>query len=141
MAHCYEQRREDLRLAPPGLEASDDEDPSSEIATLHSASRFAPPKSDSEVQQARLQAISTSTKKDTAWCFNIWRDWSVANSTDVDTVTYHRTSPCCVQKNCRIIFIASFSKCRQKMAQNTSPTLYIPYRLRTDGTFVPERYA
>ena len=56
--------------------ASDDEDldtPSCEIATPRPASRFAPPKSDSEVKQARLQAIPTSTKKDTAWCFNIWR--------------------------------------------------------------------
>ena len=47
-----------------------------------------------EVQQARLQAIPTSTKKDTAWCFNIWRDWSVANSTDADNIPQDITRLC-----------------------------------------------
>ena len=47
-----------------------------------------------EVQQARLQAIPTSTKKDTAWCFNIWRDWSVANSTDAYNISQDITTLC-----------------------------------------------
>ena len=97
MAHRYERHREDFRLALPEWEASDNEDldtPSCEIATPHPASRFVSPKSDSEVQQARLQAIPTSTKKDTALCFNIWRGWSVANSTDADNILQNITMLC-----------------------------------------------
>ena len=43
-------------------------------------SRFAPPMSDSEVQQAKTFAVPKRTKKDTAWCISLWEQWRKARN-------------------------------------------------------------
>ena len=37
--------------------------------------RFAPPKSDDEVQAARKNAVPSNTAKNTNWAVKVWRDW------------------------------------------------------------------
>ena len=41
-----------------------------------SSSRFAPLKTDSEVEQAKASAVPLNTRKNTNWAVNIWKDWS-----------------------------------------------------------------
>ena len=41
-----------------------------------SARRFAPLKSDEELQRARERAVPKKTKQDTKFCINIWDEWS-----------------------------------------------------------------
>ena len=43
-------------------------------------SRFAPPMSDSEVQQAKKFAVPKRTTKDTAWCISLWEQWRKARN-------------------------------------------------------------
>ena len=40
--------------------------------------RFAEPKSNSEVQQAQASAVPDNTQRTTAWCLNIWHEWSAS---------------------------------------------------------------
>jgi hypothetical protein len=41
-----------------------------------SSSRFAPLKSDAEVEQAKASAVPSNTRKNTSWSVNIWKEWS-----------------------------------------------------------------
>jgi len=36
---------------------------------------FAPPMSDSMVQQAKKFAVTRRTQKDTLWCISLWKEW------------------------------------------------------------------
>jgi len=41
---------------------------------------FAPPMSDSEVQQAKKFAVPRRTQKDTLWCISLWKKWREARN-------------------------------------------------------------
>jgi len=45
---------------------------------------FAPPMSDSEVQQAKKFAVPRRTQKDTLWCISLWKEWSEARNSRVE---------------------------------------------------------
>ena len=45
------------------------------VPTSHSHSRFAPPKTDKEVQRARDSRIPDKTRQDTKFCVNVWKAW------------------------------------------------------------------
>ena len=49
--------------------------PSPSSAEQRAAVRFATPKTDEEVQQARAQGIPVKTVQDTKYCFGIWEAW------------------------------------------------------------------
>ena len=74
-------RQCDFRLAPPGWANGEPETvlPMDE-QTLAPSSHFAPPMSESEVQQARVSAVPKETQKDTAWCIKVWNEWKEARN-------------------------------------------------------------
>ena len=41
----------------------------------HTHFRFAPPKSQSQIDRARLDRIPTKTKDDTTYCHKLWKTW------------------------------------------------------------------
>jgi len=48
---------------------------------------FAPPLSDSKVQQAKKFAVPRRTQKDTLWCISLWKEWREArNSRSVEQI-------------------------------------------------------
>ena len=49
------------------------------------ATRFAIPKSEEEVQQARKARIPKKTQTDTKYCLDIWKNWSIFRNSVVDT--------------------------------------------------------
>ena len=50
--------------------------PPMNATSTHCAGRFAPPKSDADLQRAREKAVLKSTKQDTKFCVNIWKEWT-----------------------------------------------------------------
>ena len=49
------------------------------------ATRFAIPKSEEEVQQARKARIPKKTQTDTKYCVDIWKNWSIYRNSVVNT--------------------------------------------------------
>lgn len=50
--------------------------PISTSSTPSASNRFAPPKSDAEIQHARQKAVPKSTQQDTRLCMKIWEEWT-----------------------------------------------------------------
>lgn len=55
------------------------------------ARKFAPPKSEKEMQQARISAISKKTQSDTKYCVGMWDEWhyhrAVSYQDDIPDIT------------------------------------------------------
>ena len=49
--------------------------------TPHTHFRFAPPKSQSQIDEARLDRIPTKTKDDTTYCHKLWKTWRECRQT------------------------------------------------------------
>ena len=45
-------------------------------AKLSLAKRFAPPKTEEEIEKARIESIPKKTREDTAYCVRLWLSWS-----------------------------------------------------------------
>ena len=46
------------------------------LLTRPSSSRYAQPKTDKEIREARKNAIPSSTQQDTKYCIRLWEDWT-----------------------------------------------------------------
>ena len=96
------RRREDFCLRPPGWtdseSDSDDELTVTPIANLATplkpappSRRFALPKSDEQVELAKVASVPFKTQKDTKWCIQIWKEWSgqrscSSNDADIEDI-------------------------------------------------------
>ena len=53
--------------------------PTTPPTATSSSSRFAPLKTDSDVEQAKAVTVPQNTRKNTDWAVNVWKDWSALN--------------------------------------------------------------
>ena len=51
-----------------------------EPPTLQLTTRYASPKTEKEIAEARENSVPLSTRRDTVWCLGVWKDWSSSHS-------------------------------------------------------------
>ena len=51
-----------------------------EPPTLQLTTRYASPKTEKEIAEARENSVPLSTRRDTVWCLGVWKDWSCARN-------------------------------------------------------------
>ena len=47
--------------------------------------RYASPKTEQEIAEARENSVPSTTRRDTTWCLGVWKDWSCSRNSRTDT--------------------------------------------------------
>ena len=89
------------------------------------ATRFAIPKSEEEVKQARKARIPKKTQTDTKYCVDIWKNWSIYRNSVVNTEQVNEDITALDNNGIQYWMSRLFWRLGRKMVQGTHQTHYI----------------